>query len=111
MGYATLIGVLFLNPCQRSNDITNDMTHITQPDFTVDLLRFNIVFRNFAVDMNTSNIIRFVLLGIAWIATVGLLLTHTRQITPYILFIITASAIIIFVPVYKKYVRDGKNRK
>lgn len=58
--------------------------------------------------MDSSNIIRFVLLGIAWLATVGLLLTHVKQVTPYIVFIIIASAIIVFVPMYKKYVKNGR---
>lgn len=61
--------------------------------------------------MDSANIVRFVLLGLAWLATVALLLTHVKQITPYIVFIIIASAIIVFVPVYKKYVKNGKNRK
>ena len=59
--------------------------------------------------MKTSVIIRFVLLGIAWFATVGLLLARVQRITPYIVFVVVASAIIVFVPMYKKYVRGGKN--
>lgn len=58
-------------------------------------------------DMNTSVIIRIVLLAIAWVATVSLLVA-TRPITPYIAFVIAASAVIVFVPVYKKYIRDAK---
>lgn len=61
--------------------------------------------------MNTSNIVRFVLLGIAWLATVGVLLAHVQRITPYILFVIVASAIIVFVPMYKKYVKNDRNNK
>ncbi len=61
--------------------------------------------------MNTSVIIRFVLLGIAWLGLVLLMLTSTKQFTLYTAFVIVASAIIVFVPVYKKYVGNGKQRK
>ena len=66
--------------------------------------------RNFAVHMKTSIIIRVILLFVAWAATVALLVT-SRPITPYIAFVIVASAIIVFVPVYKKYIRNGKDSK
>lgn len=59
--------------------------------------------------MKVSIIIRFVLLFVAWIATVGILIASTPTITPYIVFVIVASAIIVFVPMYKKYVKGGKN--
>ncbi len=57
--------------------------------------------------MKTSIIIRFALLFVAWAATVGLLVA-TRGLTPYIAFVIVASAIIVFVPVYKKYVKNDQ---
>lgn len=49
-------------------------------------------------------ITRFVILGVLWMGLVGYILSHA-QITLYTLFVIVASAIIIFVPMYKKYVR------
>lgn len=61
--------------------------------------------------MNTSVIVRFVLLGIAWLATVGILLARTAAITPRTVFVIVASAIIVFVPMYKKYIKGGENHK
>ncbi len=61
--------------------------------------------------MKKSNIIRFALLGIAWLATVALLLTHIQRFTAYHAFVIVASAIIVFVPVYKKYVKNGNNHR
>ena len=61
--------------------------------------------------MKTSVIIRFVLLFVAWAATVGILVASTPRFTPYLAFVIVASAIIVFVPVYKKYVRNDKTRK
>lgn len=60
--------------------------------------------------MKTSVIIRFVLLGLVWLATVGLLIARSGRITPYLLFVIIASAIIIFVPMYKKYVKNDHNK-
>ena len=57
--------------------------------------------------MNTSVIIRFLILGVLWLAVVALLLS-TRPLTPYLAFVIVASAIIVFVPMYKKYVKNDK---
>ena len=57
--------------------------------------------------MNTSVIIRFVILGVLWLAVVALLMS-TRPLTPYLAFVIVASAIIVFVPMYKKYVKNDK---
>ena len=64
---------------------------------------------NFAVDtsingMKTSVIARFEILGLLWLGLVFYILTHTT-FTLYIAFVIVASAIIIFVPMYKKYVK------
>lgn len=54
--------------------------------------------------MKTSVILRFLILGLLWLGLVGYILAHTK-FTLYILFIIVASAVIIFVPMYKKYVK------
>lgn len=54
--------------------------------------------------MKTSVILRFLILGLLWLGLVGYILAHTK-FTLYILFIIVASAIVIFVPMYKKYVK------
>lgn len=58
--------------------------------------------------MKTNIIIRLVLLAVAWVATVWLLVASTPRFTPYLAFVIVASAIIVFVPVYKKYIKNGK---
>ena len=47
------------------------------------------------------------ILGVLWLAVVALLLS-TRPLTPYLAFVIVASAIIVFVPMYKKYVKNDK---
>lgn len=57
--------------------------------------------------MTTANIIRFTILGILWLLLVGYLVSHAK-LTLYLIFVIVASAIIIFVPVYKKYVKNNK---
>lgn len=54
--------------------------------------------------MKASVIFRFVVLFLLWLVTVGYLLTHAK-LTLYLVFVIVASAIIVFVPMYKKYVR------
>ncbi len=53
----------------------------------------------------TSVIIRFAVLGALWVALGVMILLYSRPITLYTAFVIVASAIIIFVPMYKKYVK------
>lgn len=60
--------------------------------------------------MKTSIIIRMLLLFVAWAVTVWMLVASTPRFTPYLAFVIVASAIIVFVPVYKKYIKNGKNK-
>lgn len=57
--------------------------------------------------MNTSVIMRFAILGVLWLGLVGYIVAHTPKFTFYTAFIIVASAIIIFVPIYKKYVKNA----
>ncbi|MDE5629641.1 MAG: hypothetical protein K2I69_08790 [Muribaculaceae bacterium] len=54
--------------------------------------------------MKTSVILRFIILGFLWLLLAGYILTHAR-VTLYTVFVLVASAIIVFVPMYKKYVR------
>ncbi len=56
------------------------------------------------MNMKTSVILRFVILGLLWLGLVGYILAHTK-FTLYIAFVIVASAIIVFVSMYKKYVK------
>ena len=55
--------------------------------------------------MKLSVIIRFAILGVLWLALVAAIVLRS-QFTLYTAFVIVASAIIIFVPVYKKYVKN-----
>lgn len=71
----------------------------------VPLQNGGLKFRRSATVMNkTSVIIRFAILGILWLALVALIVMYTKPFTLYTAFVIVASAIIIFVPMYKKYV-------
>ena len=54
--------------------------------------------------MTTGNIIRFTCVLLLWLALCYILLTAAR-IDFMVLFAIVASGIIVFVPLYKKYVR------
>ncbi len=58
--------------------------------------------------MKTSVILRFVILGLIWLGLVAYIVKYTPKFTLYTAFVIVASAIIIFVPIYKKYVRQDK---
>ena len=55
--------------------------------------------------MTTGNLIRFVCILLLWVGLCWLLLTRTARIDFMVIFIIVASGIIVFVPLYKKYVR------
>lgn len=54
--------------------------------------------------MKTSVVLRFVILGLLWLGLV-LYIVRYSHFTLYTAFVIVASAIIIFVPMYKKYVK------
>lgn len=60
--------------------------------------------------MNTANVIRFAILGLIWLGLVATIIVRSARITSYTVFVIIASAIIIFVPMYKKYVKNGNKR-
>ncbi len=57
--------------------------------------------------MKTSVVLRFVILGALWLGLVLYLLAST-PFTLYTAFVIVVSAVIIFVPMYKKYVKKQK---
>ncbi len=54
--------------------------------------------------MKIPVLIRFVILGLIWLGLVCYIVAHAR-LTAYTIFVIIASAIIVFVPMYKKYIR------
>lgn len=58
--------------------------------------------------MNVSNIIRFCFITLLWLMLCGMLLIRTEKIDFMVVFTIIASGIVIFVPLYKKYIRGKK---
>ncbi|MCM1152735.1 MAG: hypothetical protein NC328_03670 [Muribaculum sp.] len=53
--------------------------------------------------MKTSRLIGLVFLGLLWAGLVWLMIARGGGVTLKNLFVAVASAIIIFVPIYKKY--------
>lgn len=73
----------------------------------VYLIRFDYLCKNNKdKEMRTSVILRFVILGLLWLGLVSYIIARTPKFTLYTAFVIVASAIIIFVPIYKKYVKN-----
>lgn len=61
--------------------------------------------------MNTGNIIRFLFIAALWLFLVYVLLEQSTVIGFKTIFTIVASGIVVFVPLYKKYVEKGKEDK
>lgn len=55
--------------------------------------------------MTTGNIIRFACILLLWVGLCWMLLSRAATIDFMVIFTIVASGIIVFVPLYKKYVR------
>lgn len=60
--------------------------------------------------MKGALIARFVCLLLLWLLLCYILL-KTRDWNFWTIFVVVASGIVVFVPLYKKYIRDGKGRK
>ena len=64
--------------------------------------------------MKGSVVIRFVIIGLLWVVVCAILIVRmVASDTPLnlmTLFPIIASGIIVFVPLYKKYIRNDKQR-
>lgn len=64
--------------------------------------------------MKGSVVIRFVIIGLLWVGVCAILIVRmVASATPLnlmTLFPIIASCIIVFVPLYKKYIRNDKQR-
>lgn len=56
--------------------------------------------------MRTGHIIRFAFILCLWLWLCWLLLTRAARIDFMVIFTIVASGIIVFVPLYKKYVKN-----
>lgn len=64
--------------------------------------------------MRMSVVLRFLIIGLIWAGACGVLLARMiaecTAINLMTLFPIIASGIIVFVPLYKKYIRNDKQR-
>lgn len=64
--------------------------------------------------MKISVVVRFLIVGLIWAGVCGILVARMMADgTPFnlvTLFPIVASGIIVFVPLYKKYIRNDKQR-
>jgi len=58
--------------------------------------------------MTTSNIIRFGFIVVLWLVLCYLLIVRSERVDFMTIIAILASGIVIFVPLYKKYVRGKK---
>lgn len=59
--------------------------------------------------MKGAILVRFICVLLLWLLLCFLLLSQ-RTFTLWTLFVIIASGIIIFVPLYKKHIRHGKGK-
>ncbi len=55
--------------------------------------------------MKTQDIFRILLLGAIWLLLVWTMLARTLKVTLATIFWVVASGIIVFVPLYKKYIK------
>lgn len=59
--------------------------------------------------METSTIIRLVFIALLWLILCYLIIA-TRPLNLHTIFIIVASGIIVWVPLYKKYIKNGRKQ-
>ena len=57
--------------------------------------------------MKGTDIFRFVCITLLWVFLCYLMIA-SQPFTPWLAFVLLASAIVVFVPLYKKYVRSKK---
>ena len=58
--------------------------------------------------MTKYQIFRFSCVTLLWIALCVILLARVERVNFMVLFAIVASGVVVFVPLYKKYVRNRK---
>ncbi|MDE6038218.1 MAG: hypothetical protein K2G05_08150 [Duncaniella sp.] len=59
--------------------------------------------------MPASYKIRFVFLAALWLLLCYMVIA-SQPITPWVVFVIVASGIVVWVPLYKKYIKNGKGK-
>ena len=55
--------------------------------------------------MSMGNIIRFCCVALLWLALCYLLVTRSERVDFMVVFTIVASGIVVFVPLYEKYIK------
>ena len=60
--------------------------------------------------MKGSIVFRFICLAALWLILCYLMI-QGRGFNLWTIFVIIASGIVVFVPLYKKYIRNGKSKK
>lgn len=58
--------------------------------------------------MTKYQIFRFACVALLWLALCAILLTRVERVDFMTVFAILASGIVVFVPLYKKYMRNRK---
>ncbi|MBD5191495.1 MAG: hypothetical protein HDS58_02985 [Barnesiella sp.] len=61
--------------------------------------------------MTGTQIFRFSCLTILWLALCYLVISQSPEITLWTIFVIICSGIVVFVPLYKRYIRNGRKDK
>lgn len=60
--------------------------------------------------MTGTQIFRLSCLTLLWLALCYLVISSARTITLWTIFVIICSGIVVFVPLYKKYIKNGRKR-
>lgn len=58
--------------------------------------------------LKSTDILRLIFITLLWLVLCYMLVVTSKPLTLRTLFIIVASGIVVFVPLYKKYVRNNK---
>lgn len=58
--------------------------------------------------METSVKIRLVFIALLWLVLCYLVVA-SQPVTPWVIFILITSGIVVWVPLYKKYIRNGNS--
>lgn len=54
--------------------------------------------------------IRFIFIALLWLLLCYILVT-SQPFTPWVAFVLLTSAIVVWMPLYKKYIKNGKNQQ
>lgn len=60
--------------------------------------------------MSAATRFRMICILLLWLMLCWILIVQSPRITFQTIFVIVASGIIVFVPLYKKHLKDGKDR-